>query len=127
MNEAIISMGSNIEPRQNIDNAITLMAEDIDILNTSEFILTKPVGFTEQADFLNGAVRIKTDLSLEELRAFLKNIEKQLGRNESNMKNGPRTIDLDITVWNGEVVDQDFYARDFVKNTILEVNPELKY
>jgi 2-amino-4-hydroxy-6-hydroxymethyldihydropteridine diphosphokinase len=60
------------------------------------------------------------------LKSWLKNLEKELGRIKSENKNGPRTIDLDIIVWNGKVVESEVYEREFLINSINELLPELK-
>ena len=54
-------------------------------------------------------------------------MEKDLGRVASAERFGPRTIDLDIVVWNGKVVDKDFYSRDYLKESVLELLPDLQY
>ena len=67
---------------------------------------TKPVGKTDQPNFLNAAALIETELGAAELKAqVLQDIERTLGRVRSADKNAPRTIDLDITLFNDEVLD----------------------
>ena len=128
MNSVIIGVGSNIKPRQNIKKAKILLAQNLKILAQSRFLTTKPFGKTNQANFINGAILIETSLKVEELRNHLKGIEQVLGRNTSaNKEFGARTIDLDILVWNEKIVNKDFYERDFVRNSILELLPQLKY
>jgi len=127
MNTAVIGLGSNIEPEENIDQARRLLRGRFTVKNESEFIETAPVGYTKQDNFINGAVLVETDLTLEKLNARLKDFEKQLGRQESPVRFGPRTIDLDIVVFNNRIIDQDFYSRDFLKNSVLELLPNLEY
>jgi len=57
------------------------------------------------------------------LKRRLREIESGLGRVRTANKNGPRTIDLDILVWNGEVVDADVYERGFLRDSIIELLP----
>ncbi len=57
------------------------------------------------------------------MKTRLREIESGLGRVRTGNKNGPRTIDLDILVWNGEVVDDDVYEREFLKTSIRELLP----
>ncbi len=125
MNIAVISVGSNIDPEVNIEKGRSLLAGEHELLGESSFVRTKPIGHLEQPDFVNGAFLISTELDQEELERNLKKIEKALGRVKSAIKFGPRTIDLDIVVWNGKVVSRDFYARDFVRNACCELLPEL--
>ena len=118
---AIIGLGSNINPRQNIIKAKTRLAKDCKILAESRFVTTKPIGKKNQADFLNGAILLETNQSKDKLRVYLKNIEVSLGRKRTNKNFGPRTIDLDILAWNNKVVSRDFYERDFVRDSVLEL------
>jgi 2-amino-4-hydroxy-6-hydroxymethyldihydropteridine diphosphokinase len=120
-NIIIISIGSNINAEENISNMLEILGKEVEILKVSTMLKTKPIGVENQPEFTNGAVKIKTGLSREELNRFLKNIEDQLGRDRSAPKFGPRTIDLDIVVWNGEIVDEDYYTRDFLQKSVQEI------
>lgn len=71
-----------------------------------------------QPDFTNGAVRIFTHLDKDQLNKILKHIEDDLGRDRTLPSFGPRTMDLDIVVWNGKIVDEDYHTRDFLKNSV---------
>jgi 2-amino-4-hydroxy-6-hydroxymethyldihydropteridine diphosphokinase len=90
-------------------------------VKVSSFIKTKPIGIENQSEFTNGAVKIKTSLSREDLTVLLKAIEDQMGRDRTAPKFGPRNIDLDIVVWNGEIVDDDYYTRDFLQKSVNEL------
>lgn len=127
MNEAIVSAGSNIEPEKNIRKAQARLAKTQIFVKASQFYRTQPIGFTDQADFLNGAYLLHTEDSLETLEKKLKQIEIDLGRVKTENKNGPRCIDLDIVVWNRNIVDRDFYDRDFIQTTVLELMPDLPW
>jgi 2-amino-4-hydroxy-6-hydroxymethyldihydropteridine diphosphokinase len=120
-NTAIISIGSNIDAGNNIRRMIDILAMETEVIKVSRLVKTKPIGIKEQPDFTNGAVKVTTAHSRENLNQFLKSIEDQLGRNRTALKFGPRTIDLDIVVWNGEIVDTDYYTRDFLKNSVDEL------
>ena len=65
------------------------------------------------------------ELNLKDLKDYLKNMEKILGRVRTENKNGPRTIDLDIVVFNNKIIDNDFYKYDFVRNSVLELTPNI--
>jgi 2-amino-4-hydroxy-6-hydroxymethyldihydropteridine diphosphokinase len=88
------------------------------VVSISSFLETKPIGITKQPDFLNGAVKIHTLYPFEELNRLLKNIEDELGRDRTAPKFGPRTMDLDIVVWNDKIIDPDYYTRDFLKSAV---------
>jgi 2-amino-4-hydroxy-6-hydroxymethyldihydropteridine diphosphokinase len=127
MNSAVVSMGSNIDAIENIQKAINAIAQVHTLLKVSSLVHTKPLLFTDQPDFINGSILVATELPKEQFNNYLKDLELQLKRVKSANKNGPRTIDLDITVWNNLIIDNDFYERDFLKNSILELLPSLKY
>ena len=127
MNRAIIGLGSNIDPHQNIQRAKETLARKFRFVSESSFKWTKPVSEIRQDDFINGAVLIETKLSIEQLKNTLKEIEANIGRVETDNREGPRMIDLDIVVWNETIVDPNFYERDFLKESVLELTPNLKY
>jgi 2-amino-4-hydroxy-6-hydroxymethyldihydropteridine diphosphokinase len=87
---------------------------------------TLPIGYTDQANFLNCSVLLETQNFMEQFKYYLKDVENRLGRIRTANKNGPRTIDLDIIIWNGEIVDANYYERDFLKKSIKEIFPHLK-
>lgn len=122
MNEVIIGIGSNIDPEENIQNALNVLKKDFQVLGVSDLIKTKPIGITNQAEFVNGAVKIKSELQQEELKKYLKKLEDKLGRDRTVPKFGPRTIDLDIVVWNKKVVDEDLYTRDFLQESCRQLD-----
>ena len=127
LNTAVISFGSNINPEANILKAKEILGQRYSIIRESSFTYTRPIGLTNQPDFLNGAVLIQTDLTSDLLKKSLTEIENTLGRDRTTPKFGPRTIDLDIVVWNNQVIDQDFYLRPFLRDAVLEILPDLIY
>ncbi|HLA40711.1 MAG TPA: 2-amino-4-hydroxy-6-hydroxymethyldihydropteridine diphosphokinase [Candidatus Glassbacteria bacterium] len=125
MNRVVIAVGSNIEPEANIEKARSILAGALRLVGESAFVRTAPVGIAEQPDFINGAFLVETSLDCDRLRRYLKEVEKRIGRVRGAERYGPRRIDLDIVVWNGEVVDEDFYVRDFLRAACCELLPEL--
>ena len=125
MNTAIIAVGSNIQPEENIRLVKEIIAKEMELLAESTWLWTKPIGFTDQPDFLNGAILVRTELRLEDLKDWLTAIEERLGRVRTKNRYGPRTMDLDIAVWNGRVLDDEVYHRDFLKSAIKELLPDL--
>jgi 2-amino-4-hydroxy-6-hydroxymethyldihydropteridine diphosphokinase len=118
MNDCILGIGSNIQPEQNIQKMLSFLSKDHLLKKHSKWIKTSPIGIKDQDDFINGAVHLKTDLGWEEFTRYLKQLEDKMGRDRSLPKFGPRVIDLDIVVWNGEIKDDDYYTRDFVRNSV---------
>ncbi|MDD3745963.1 MAG: 2-amino-4-hydroxy-6-hydroxymethyldihydropteridine diphosphokinase [Anaerostipes sp.] len=106
---AYIGIGSNMGNRMEyIEQAIETMEgeSDIRVENISNLIETKPYGGVEQDDFLNGCVAIDTLKEPEELLDFLLDVEQQAGR-ERTVHWGPRTLDLDILLYDDIIMDQD--------------------
>ncbi len=135
--DAYISVGSNMgNKRDNIETAIKRMKSDDDILiiKESELIETEPYGYTEQDVFLNGALYIKTLYTPDELLKCLNEIET-LGKRERDIKWGPRTIDLDILIYDDLVIDtddltiphEDMHNREFVLKPLNEIAPNLRH
>lgn len=103
MNRVLVALGSNISPERNLREAVRRLSLSCRLVAVSSVYETRPVGNTEQPDFLNAAVLIETDLSAADLKAqVLRVIEDELGRVRTKDKNAPRTIDLDIAFYAAE-------------------------
>ncbi len=131
MVEAYIAVGSNIGEREaNIKKAFELLKEKTRFVTKSELYETKPMYMENQSWFLNGVAKIKTELTLRELLAFLKSIEQKLGR-ETVARNGPRIIDLDILFYGTQIVNEKdlqiphpkMIERAFVLVPLAEIAP----
>lgn len=105
----------------------------VEVAAISSLYETDPIGFTEQEPFLNMVVHVQTRLSALELLDFCQEVERQLQRKRL-VRWGPRTIDLDILLYNGEQVESDrliiphprMHERAFVLIPLLEINPSLE-
>ena len=94
--KAVIALGANIgNPREQMDIAIALLRESLEVTAVSSYFTTAPVGGPEQPDYLNAVCIAESELPAAELLALLHGIEKTLGR-ERIEHWGPRTIDLDL-------------------------------
>jgi|SRR5690349_14707813 len=102
-----ISLGSNIDPNGNLRKAVSLLVQSSRLETYSSAYITPPQGFTDQADFWNVAIKIMTDMTPITLKHdVLAVIEQKLNRvRDPNNKNAPRTIDLDISLWNDDIFD----------------------
>eukprot|EP00058_Branchiostoma_floridae_P018719 XP_002604208.1 hypothetical protein BRAFLDRAFT_73453 [Branchiostoma floridae] len=115
-----LSLGSNIEPRKNLRDALALLRKKVLVLKISSPFITSPQLQSNQPDFINMAVRILTDMAPAQLKTFLSAIEKSLlrVRHPSN-KNGPRTIDLDISLWGSKVTEYSVLSNGEASNHIV--------
>jgi 2-amino-4-hydroxy-6-hydroxymethyldihydropteridine diphosphokinase len=94
--KAVIALGANIgNPQEQMELAIALLRESLQVTAISSFYTTAPVGGPEQPDYLNAVCLAESELPAAELLALLQGIEKVLGR-ERIEHWGPRTIDLDL-------------------------------
>jgi 2-amino-4-hydroxy-6-hydroxymethyldihydropteridine diphosphokinase len=106
MNQVFISLGSNIDPEKNLPEAVRRLAAQCRVRTVSPVYETKPVGKTDQPNFMNAAVLVETGLTAGELKSqVLQTIERELGRVRTEDKNAPRTIDLDISLFDGEMLE----------------------
>lgn len=117
----IIGIGSNIKPEENIACALSMLHRETEVISESQFIKTAPVGMENQPDFLNGAVKVLTEDEMNVFNLYLKTIEDRLNRDRSAPKYSPRVIDLDIVTWDGEIIDSDYYKRDYLKKVVDEI------
>lgn len=135
-NIAYLSLGSNIQDRLSyLRDAVMLLQEDeqIAVIDVSSIYETDPVGYTNQGNFLNIVVKLKTNYQAEDLLFKCMYIEKELGRKRI-IRWGPRTIDLDILLFNQENIESDnlsvphprMQERAFVIIPLLEIEPNIQ-
>ena len=135
MARAWLALGANLgDPAAQIAAALAALdAHDgIAVTARSSLIVTKPWGKTDQPDFLNGAVAIKTSLPPAALLDACLGIETALGRTRDEVW-GPRLIDLDIISYEKLVLRSGrltlphphAHARDFVLKPLREIAPDM--
>ena len=107
MNIAFLGIGTNLGNRlENIDRAKILITEKIGrIIPASTIYETEPWGFNSSLQFLNLVVRVETDLEAEALLEEILSIEKSMGRVRNKMQFESRIIDIDILLFNHDVID----------------------
>ena len=131
MNKFYVLVGSNINPHENVNKGLDLIKKNNEIVLeavSSEYI-SKAVGM-DGNDFLNLALRCATELSFKDSLKLLKDIEASCGRErDPNNKFTPRTLDLDIIVWNDfegvidgyELPDPDINKYEFIQKPLAEI------
>ena len=130
--KAVIALGANIgNPQEQMEIAISLLRESLDVKAVSSFYVTKPVGKIDQPDFLNAIVIAESELPAKDLLSLLHGIEKALGR-ERIEKWGPRTLDCDLIQYGSLLSASEeltlphprAFERAFVLQPWLEVEPD---
>ena len=131
---AVIALGSNIdEPERQVRGAFDEIAAfpQTELVAKSRLHRTKPVGYADQPDFVNACALVETTLAPRALLDNLLDLEKRHGR-ERTIKNGPRTLDLDIVLYGDATIDEPGLAiphpraheRAFVLEPLVEVWPD---
>jgi len=132
-----IGLGSNLQhPQQQIENALIVLSglENIHLLRSSQLYRSAPWGNLDQPEFVNAVAEIQTELSPSLLLAELLAIEHQFGRERTAARWGPRTLDLDILLYDMEVIDgpelkiphPHLHERSFVLFPLNELSPQLE-
>lgn len=133
MTEAWIGIGSNVgERRDFVRSAIEQLAKELEVQAVSSLYETSPVGGPPQRSFVNAVVRVKTDRDARELLTLCKGIETRMGRETSEMRWGPRVIDLDVLLVDDlkisepdlEIPHPRMNERRFVLVPLLEIDPD---
>lgn len=120
-----LSLGSNINPQFNLPSAASELRKNFNQADFSSVIETVSDGSTGP-NFLNAAAVFCTDKSVDDLKyGFIRNLERSLGRIRTPDKNSPRTIDLDITVIDQDVVDPNIWSRVYLAAPLAELFPTL--
>jgi 2-amino-4-hydroxy-6-hydroxymethyldihydropteridine diphosphokinase len=134
MGGAVIGLGANLgDPVAQLRAAIAAIGrlEGTRVVAASSFYRTAPVGHAAQPDFVNAAVSIETSLEPRALLEGLKAIEVAAGR-ERSFKNAPRTLDLDILLYDARVTDEPgltiphprLHERAFALAPLVEIEPD---
>jgi 2-amino-4-hydroxy-6-hydroxymethyldihydropteridine diphosphokinase len=100
---AYVGLGSNLGDRE---AAIRRAAELIGARRLSPLYETEPWGFHDQPLFLNAAAEVETRLSARSFLDHLLDVERRLGRERAGQRWGPRTIDLDLLLWDDERISE---------------------
>jgi 2-amino-4-hydroxy-6-hydroxymethyldihydropteridine diphosphokinase len=133
---AFVGLGANLGDREAALGAAIALLEGLDgvrVTAVSEFRETEPVDYLEQPRFLNAAAELETTLAPGELLASLLEVEQALGRTRDGPRFGPRTIDLDLLLVEGIVVEEPgltvphprLHERRFALEPLADLDPQL--
>lgn len=134
---AYIALGSNMgDKKAYLDSGVEGLRQTkgCRVLAVSDYLATEPYGVTDQDEFLNGAMKIRTLLPPHELLDRLHEIEQEAGR-ERIIRWGPRTLDLDILLYDDLILDDEelhiphieMYKRDFVLEPLCQIAPYMRH
>jgi len=138
MARAYVGLGANLGDRaRTLRLAVERIeaVDGVDVVAVSSVRETEPVGVVDQPRFLNGAVALDTTLPPRELLDALLEVERGLGRVRSERERwGPRTLDLDLLVYDDIVVAEPdlavphprLHERRFALEPLAELDPDLE-
>lgn len=136
-NHVYLGLGSNLStPVQQLQQAIISLKElpKTHLLQTSSAYHSAPMGPADQPDYVNAVVRLATLLSPTELLSHCQQIELAQGRQRKGLRWGARTLDIDILLFNDQIIDTTALTiphcgmkqREFVLYPLAEISPDLK-
>ncbi len=122
---AILLLGSNISPVENTRKALIELC-CYGIIHRISRAWQSPPFCSPGPDFINLAIEFLTPLPLDEMKNnAIAAVETKLGRQRSSDKNAPRTIDVDIILFDDELLDQTIWVRPYAAVTIADLLPNL--
>lgn len=133
-----IALGANLgDPFKQAHDAIDAVINlpDTQLVRCSPFYRSKPLGPQDQPDYLNAVMQINTSLSPHNLLKSLQHIEQNLGRVRKANRWGPRTLDLDILLYDNMQINSeeltiphyDMKNREFVLYPLFDIAPTLVF
>ncbi len=133
---AYIGLGSNLdEPRAQIRTALRALAAlpDSRVAACSSLYRSRPMGPQAQPDFINAVARLETALTPHDLLDRLQQIELDQRRQRDGERWGPRTLDLDVLLYDNEIITSPrltvphygLRERNFVLYPLQEIVPDL--
>lgn len=135
MKRVYLGLGSNMGDREKLlQSALdALHSPELQLKRVSSLYETEPIGFRDQGWFLNIAAEFETELFPKQLLHRMQKVELTLGRVRS-VKNGPRTIDIDILLYGNAVIKSEeleiphprYRERRFTLAPLAELNPALR-
>jgi len=136
INHFYLSLGSNIQPEQNLPAAVRLISRFGEIVAASTVYESRPLGGAAQPNYLNAAVWVRSPLAPEAFQTLaIGTVEMELGRVRTADRFAPRTIDIDILLCNDEtrtighraIPRAEILAHDFVAVPLGEIAPDKRH
>lgn len=121
MNKGLISIGSNKDREQHLALCQDILEAEFDYIVFSKTSLTPPYGSAYKDEFMNQLVFIYTMQDRDDIISLLKSIELQMGRTVADKKNGLVVIDIDLVIWNDEVLKPEDMKRDYIAKLLPDL------
>jgi 2-amino-4-hydroxy-6-hydroxymethyldihydropteridine diphosphokinase len=132
-----LGLGSNLGDRRGHLQAAmdALRRHGVEMLASSSVYETEPVGeVTDQPDFLNACLKVRTQIDPEQLLDACKAVEREVGREAGGARHAPRSIDVDVLLLGADeyassrlrIPHPELAQRRFVLEPLLELDPDLR-
>lgn len=115
MNEVILSVGSNVTPRRDRVAAALALMDSLLNEGVASGIYETPEIHGMGRPYMNAVIFGKTEIDFEHLKATTKRIELEAGRNDEARRRGDVPVDIDIVVWNRQVLRPNDYRQPFFR------------
>ena len=133
---AYVGIGSNLgNSEKQVLNAIDFLNQQnkCRVCDRSSLYSTAPIGFEDQPNFVNAVCKLRTEMGHFELLELLLKIEAQFGRVRTKQINGPRSIDLDLLLYENQTCYTErlvlphprMHERRFVLEPLLEIDSDI--
>ncbi len=131
--QAYLSLGSNIDPTNNLPRSVKLLGGFGRLIAASTVWETRPIGVENQPNFLNACVLLETSLSAKQMQEqAIPWVETALKHVRGKNKAGPRSIDIDIMLFDNDILDigrrhiphPEIYERAFIAIALAEISPD---
>lgn len=133
--QVYLGLGSNLEePETQILQTVKTLSDNANLNNVkhSNMVFSPPMGGPEQPNYVNSVCTFETDYSPQEVLGLIRTIEQEQGR-KRDIHWGPRTIDLDILLYDKQIIcshelqipHPGIHEREFVLAPLIELNPSL--
>jgi len=134
MAKIYLGLGSNVEPEKYLQLGIRELGRRFGVLEISNIYRSKAVGFAGD-DFLNLVLGFESDVSPAEIHQVIEGIHEVAGRERGEAKFSPRTLDIDLLLYDDLVMDAapihvpraDILEYSFVLCPLAEIAPDLKH
>ncbi|MDE5554605.1 MAG: 2-amino-4-hydroxy-6-hydroxymethyldihydropteridine diphosphokinase [Muribaculaceae bacterium] len=121
----VLCLGSNVADREQIISRAIARLEILCDITLSSSIYEAPDDSGLGGPYLNVVMSVVPDLPYDEFRLRLKEMECEFGRNEQSKSIGYMPLDVDIIIWNGEIVDRYQYSREYFQKGFRELKSSL--
>ncbi len=125
MNKGLLSIGTNYDRETNLNICHQLLNDLFSDIIYSDTSITTPYGIDYENNFLNQLAVIYTDKNKEEISQLLKSLEKKMGRDSLDKQNGIVKIDIDLVIWNDEILKPADINRSYIADLLPSLEDSL--